>query len=181
MTPKPPTRKFIRRPSGQRIGSPMTVGIAAICENGRKVVVATDWRLSLAGVASDSSAGKMLWFGDWLFMYAGVPSQINLIFEELRLSERLDRKSINDQVLAAYRTAKSKFCAHAVLSSYDLTMEEFKTEGLKIFGEDVFGRLSNAIERHGEYFNEHLLVAGFGDSVNAAHLFQIDQGTSSPT
>lgn len=159
----------------------MTVCVAAICENGRKIVAAVDWRLSYAGIASDSASGKMLWFGDWLFMYAGVPGQTNLIFEELRFKEKLNRESINDEVLTAYRKAKAKFCAHAILSPYDLSMEEFKAEGLKIFGAEVFARLADAIEKQGQYFNEHVLIAGFGDSENAAHLFQVGNETSSPT
>ncbi len=159
----------------------MTVCVAAICENGRKIVTASDWRLSFAGVASDATAGKMLWFGDWLFMYAGTPSQTNLIFEELRFKENLARNSINDDVLESYRKAKAKFCAHAILSPYDLTMDEFKKEGLKMFGSTVFRKLSDAIDRQGEYFNEHLLIAGFGGSPNAAHLFQVGPETSSPT
>ena len=159
----------------------MTVCVAALCENGRKIVSATDWRLSYGGVASDAAAGKMIWFGDWQFMYAGIPDQTNLIFEELRPRAKFDRASVNDAVLDAYRKAKARFCAHAILSQYDLTMEEFKKEGLKIFGEETFARLTQAIERHGAYFNEHLLIAGFGDSPNAAHLFQVGSDTSSPT
>jgi len=64
----------------------MTVCVAALCENGQKVVVATDCRLSYAGIASDSLAGKLYWFGDWMFLYAGNPSHIELINEELRMS-----------------------------------------------------------------------------------------------
>jgi hypothetical protein len=178
-------RKARRKVPGQnlspRLRRDVTVCIAAICENGRKIVTACDSRLSLAGIASDAFAGKMLWMHDWLFQYAGVPDQINLIFEEMRFGNKFDRVSLHDEVSAAYRRAKAKFCAHAVLSPYDLTMDEFKKEGLKIFGSDIFGQLSDAIQRQGEYFNEHLLVSGFGDAENAAHLFKISNDPSSPT
>jgi hypothetical protein len=181
--PLPPRRSFLRRAPRRRtrLKENMTVCVAAICENGRKIVAATDWRLAFGGVASDASAGKMLWFGDWLFMYAGAPAQTNLIFEELRFKETLTRDSINDKVLEAYRKAKSKFCAHAVLSQYDLTMEEFRNDGLRMFGADLFKELSEAIDRQAAYFNEHLLIAGFGNAANAAHLFQVGIETSSPT
>jgi hypothetical protein len=155
----------------------MTVCVAALCENGQKVVVATDCRLSYAGIASDSLAGKLYWFGDWMFLYAGNPSHIELINEELRRCPPLERTTIYDTVLAAYHRAKSKYLAHVVLSPFDLTMEEFKAEGLKMFGEKTHAHLSEEIESEGVYFNEHLLVVGWGDHENSANIFQIGSTT----
>jgi hypothetical protein len=78
---------------------PMTVCIAALCENGRKFVVATDRRLAFAGIATDSLPGKMFWFGgDWIFLYSGAPSRVELINEEMRKFPKFDRttRPIND-------------------------------------------------------------------------------------
>ena len=59
----------------------MTVGIAALCEfsHGAKVVCATDGRLSLPqGVSADVNAPKMIFLGDWVFMFAGELSEADL-------------------------------------------------------------------------------------------------------
>lgn len=137
-----PTRKtFLPKRSERKAAKAMTVCVAAICENGRKFVVATDRRLSYAGIASDALAGKMFWFGgDWLFLYAGAPSRVELINEELRSVPPLERTTVYRTVKAAYRQAKAEFCAHAVLAQYDLSMKEFKSEGLKMFGAKTFNR-----------------------------------------
>lgn len=152
----------------------MTVCIAAICENGRKFVAATDRRLSFAGIATDLLPGKMFWFGgDWLFLYAGVPSRIELINEEMRKFPKFDRATVYETVTTSYRRAKAKFCAHAILAQYDLSMDEFKTDGLKMFGEETFSRLSEQIDSEATYFNEQLLAIGYGDNENAANIFEV--------
>ncbi len=150
----------------------MTVCVAALCEGGRKIVVATDTQLSFAGVAANAPYSKAFWFGDWMFLYAGAPSRIELINEELRKVPQLNRSTICEAVDSAYRKAKSRFCAHSILSQYDLSMQEFKDEGLKMFGEQTFSRLSERVDAQAEYFNEQLLVIGYGDNENAGHIFE---------
>jgi hypothetical protein len=155
----------------------MTVCVAALCEEGRKVVVATDRRLSMGGIASDALPGKMFWFGDWLFLYAGLPSHVELINEELRHYPPLARETISETVLASYRKAKAKFCAHVVLSHYDMTMDEFKAEGLKTFGSKIFSQLSGRLDAKEQEFNEYLLIVGYGKEQNAGNIFQIGPET----
>ncbi|MGD0157384.1 MAG: hypothetical protein ABSB50_14910 [Terracidiphilus sp.] len=155
----------------------MTACVAALCENGQKVVVATDCRLSYGGIASDALPGKMFWFGDWLFLYAGLPSHVELINEELRHYPPLARETISETILASYRKAKAKFCAHAVLSHYDLTMDEFKAQGLKMFGPKVFSQLSGRLDAKEQEFNEYLLIVGYGKEQNAGNIFQIGPET----
>ena len=158
----------------------MTVCVAAICENGRKFVAATDRRLSFAGIASDALAGKMFWYGgDWLFLYAGAPSHIELVNEELRAFPPLERTTIHKTVRAAYRQAKAEYCAHAVLAQYDLSMKEFKSEGLKMFGAKTFNRLSDQIDTVASEFYEQLLVIGYGKTENSAKIFEIGPNLAS--
>jgi RNA-directed DNA polymerase len=128
-------RPFLRKPY---IKPPlprkrMTVCIAASCENGKKVAVATDTRLSFAGIASDSLAAKFVWMGDWLIMFAGDPGRFELFLEELRKFPSLERTSLHETINSAYRQMVSKVCAHGALARYNLTMDDFKKLGLETF------------------------------------------------
>jgi hypothetical protein len=85
----------------------MTVCIAAACEQGKQVVTATDGQLSYAGVTADVLPGKSYWYGGWQFLYAGSPSQVGLILEELHNiaateEDALSRGKIQQSVRKAF-------------------------------------------------------------------------------
>jgi hypothetical protein len=52
-------------------------------------------------------------------------------------------------------------------------MEEFKTDGLEMFGEETFNRLTERIDSGANYFNDQLLAIGYGDNENAANIFEV--------
>jgi ATP-dependent protease HslVU (ClpYQ) peptidase subunit len=157
----------------------MTVCIAAACEQGSKVVVATDRRISYGGVAADSVAAKMTWLGEageWLLLYAGEPSNTALIFEEMERSAGttpITRNNIQQVVRSAYQKRKSIFSSFAALSPYDVTIDTFKTDGLRIFGAPEFGRISQEINQTAGYFREQLLVVGWGKTPHAVTLYEV--------
>jgi 20S proteasome alpha/beta subunit len=153
----------------------MTVCIAAACERATKVVVATDRALSYAGIVSDSLRGKMIWIDDWLVLYAGTPANTALIIAALReiVSDKPTSRNVRQAFYSAYCRRKALYSSFPTLSSYDITLETFKTEGLRIFGEAEFTRLSQEIAQVGAEFSEQLLVVGWGDTPNAVMLYEI--------
>ena len=65
----------------------MTLCVAALCEQGNpqgaKVVCAVDGMLSHI-VSADVNAPKMLFLGDWIFMFAGQLSNADLMMDAIR-------------------------------------------------------------------------------------------------
>ncbi len=153
----------------------MTVCIAAACERATKIVVATDRVLSYAGVVSDSLPGKMIWIDDWLVLYAGTPANTALIIAALReiVKEKLIVSDVRQSFHAAYSRRKGLLSSFPVLSPYDIDLETFKKDGLNIFGESEFARLSQEIGQCGAGFNEQLLVLGWGETPHAVMLYEV--------
>ena len=154
----------------------MTVCIAAACDGGEKVVCATDGLLSYGPVTGDTMLGKFSWHGDWCCMFAGDPSNVQMVFEEMHeLKEpELKRATVKKIFLKAYRIRQAKWLAQKVLSPYDLSMDEFKNEGLRMFGEAEFTRLSKAINEHSFQYDDQLLIVGWGKALGATMIYQID-------
>jgi ATP-dependent protease HslVU (ClpYQ) peptidase subunit len=147
----------------------MTVCIAAVCEQGNpegaKVVCVTDGMLSHFGsaVSADIDAPKMLFLGDWVFMFAGTLSNADLIMDDLR-SVKFTPQEIKTLVRNAYRKRMAQWSADRYLLQYDMDMQEFKKEGRNIFGDERFAELSRTIEQDAANFEESVLVVGWAGS-----------------
>ncbi|MBZ5648696.1 MAG: hypothetical protein LAN37_15915 [Acidobacteriia bacterium] len=158
----------------------MTVCIAASCESGKRVVAATDGRLSFAGIAADAMLGKMLWKvtpqDEWLFLFAGEPSNTKAIFEEMYWAAdgaSLTRENIQKITLEGYQRRWAKFSSFAALAPYDMDLAKFKAEGRAQLGEQECTRISRQIAERAVYFEEQLLVIGWGKSEYAAMLYEV--------
>lgn len=144
----------------------MTVGIAALCEfsHGAKVVCATDGRLSLPqGVSADVNAPKMIFLGDWVFMFAGELSEADLILDHIR-SVKFSHIDIKKVVRNAFHKRMAEWSGDRFLSQYDLDMAEFKKQGREMFGDKHFGDLSLMIEQDASNYKQQILVVGWGQS-----------------
>src|SRR5271157_1303312 len=107
---------------------PVTIGIAAICNQGRNIICATDGMLS-AEVSVDLSTFKMQWLGEWLFLYSGTLSNADLIMEEVRQEafrdpKVLSRERIQPLLRRAYKKRFAQWAADRNLAPYDLEMDE---------------------------------------------------------
>ena len=156
----------------------MTVCIAATCDNGENIVTATDGLLSAGDVTGDIILGKMLWYGDWLFLYAGIPAYFNLIMEEVEAMgadnhDALSRRRIQQTVRVAYRKFAARLSSRESLDPFDMTMEEFKETGLKVFGEQFHGELLRTISQRATQINEQLLVIGWGKSPLSVMIYEV--------
>ena len=151
----------------RRKDEPMTVCVAAACEGGRQVVCATDGLLSFAGITADVMLAKIYFINEWLFMYAGEPSQAKLILDEIyfvreKMNVPLDRKNIQKIVSKAYENRMGKISSAPILRPLNVGVEDFIERGFKKFGEKEFGRLTQAIQNEAQNFREQLLIVGWG-------------------
>ena len=154
----------------------MTVCIAAACNQGRHVVVATDGLLSYGGITADVIHSKIRWLDDWLCMYAGEPSNTKMIFEELHSvarEQRLTRANIKTFIRAAYQKRRDWVAASRVLAGYDMNLDEFKKDGPTIFVQGEFERLSKELQQEGKCFAEQILVVGWGATEYATMIYEV--------
>ncbi len=153
----------------------MTVCIAAACERATKVVVATDRALSYGGIVAETIPGKMIWIDDWLVLYAGWPANTALIIAALRetVKSKLTSGNVRQAFRAAYCRRRGLLSSFFPLSSYDMGLETFKKNGLKIFGKAEFNRLSQEIAQSSAAFIEQLLVVGWGKTPHAVMLYEV--------
>lgn len=167
----------------------MTVCIAAMCDNGKRIVTATDGGITMGPVTGDIGMFKAKWlsFGgiDLMFLYAGRPGNADLIIEEFLSSQngvslRMPRKALQDAIRQAYRKRYVDWVAERVLSPWDIDLQTFKKTGRELFGKEHFEKLLKEIQFVSDSeFNEQLLVVGWGDSEHSAMIFQVDRYGSS--
>jgi hypothetical protein len=156
----------------------MTVCIAAACDSGERIVTATDSLLNLGDVVGECVPAKMMWFGDWHFLFAGNPANFGMISEELSDISVSDpnallRPRITKTVLEAYRKLRAQVSSFEVLSPFNVTMEEFKATGLECFGEEFHGDMLRRISQASLQFSEQLIMTGWGLSPYSATIYEI--------
>jgi hypothetical protein len=121
---------------------------------------------------------KVQWYGDWQFMYAGTPSNLALVIEDIEVlsidhPEALSRRHLQETVLRAYQMVRSRLASFRFLSPFDMTMEEFKQNGAPQFGEKFHDDLLRSISNEGERIQDQLLVTGWGLSPLSAMVYEV--------
>lgn len=168
----------LRPQKPRRKDGPVTVCISAACESGRQVVCATDGLLSYAGITADVMLAKIYFINEWLFMYAGEPSQAKLILEEIyfvreKMTVPLDRKNIQKIVSRAYERRMGRISSAPILGPLNIELEEFTDKGVEKFGEKEFGRLAQAVQNEAQNFREQLLVIGWGMTGASCMIYEV--------
>lgn len=158
----------------------MTVCIAAACENGEFVVSATDGLLSDEITSGESALAKMWWHGPWLFMYAGTAGAVGLIDEEicnavLADKDALGREKILKTARSSFRRVRSHYSSFDALSPFDMDIDDFKKNGLRMFGEAEFQKLAGEVKNRGAHFDPQLIVVGWGAAKHSCMLHEISQ------
>lgn len=156
----------------------MTLCVAALCEQGNpqgaKVVCAVDGRLSHI-VSADVNAPKMLFLGDFVFMFAGTLGNADLMMDEIR-PIKFTPQQIKELVRDAYRKRMAQWSVDRFLLQYQMDMQEFKTEGRKIFGDERFAELSRSMEQDAAAnYREEVLVVGWHGSKNKPVFFGMNR------
>jgi hypothetical protein len=158
----------------------VTVCIAAACEQGRRVVTATDGMLSYGELAADVTANKMMWFEPWQFMFAGELGEADLVMEEIRIlltksPGAFSREKIQATVRTAYKKRLAQWCSDRILAPYDMELDEFKRRGKNTFSERVHDDLSKKIAIEAIDFSAEILVVGWGKSDAALMLYTVNR------
>lgn len=156
----------------------MTVCIAATCDNGQQLVTATDGLLSMGDVTEDSLAGKMLWLGEWQFLYAGTPANFAMVTEEmdniiLGNPEAASRRHIQETVRRAFRKACARLASCDSLNPFDMTIDEFKDTGLNVFGQSFHDELLRQISQKGSLIEDQIIVAGWGHTPHSIMIYEV--------
>jgi hypothetical protein len=105
----------------------------------------------------------MLFLGDWVFMFSGALSNADLIMDDLR-TVKFTAHEIKSLVRNAYRKRMAQWSADRYLLQYQMDMEDFVSDGRKVFGEERFAELSRMIEQDAANFQESILVVGWAGS-----------------
>jgi ATP-dependent protease HslVU (ClpYQ) peptidase subunit len=156
----------------------MTVCIAAICDQGRRIVTATDRMLSTSDVTMESLAGKMSWMAGWQFMYAGIPANIDLvssrIFEGITDDPATaSPREIKRTVLAGYRWRAAELDSFEILRPFDMTLKEFKDEGQSVLGETFYAEVARDLRSAPLRMQDQLLVTGWGREPASAMIYEV--------
>jgi hypothetical protein len=182
----PPLKRVFRSPLRYPLvvrpkENTVTVCIAAACDGGNRIVSCTDGLISLGDVTADTLIGKMFWLGDWQFMYAGTPANVALIsglIEEMAVDDpdALSRRRIQPSVSKAYRRFVADFSSFEALNAFDMTLDQFKNNGLAFFGEQFHGELARQIKETARQVQDQLLVTGWGVSPISAMIYEVGPG-----
>lgn len=156
----------------------MTVCIAAACEGGERIVTASDGLFSLGDVTGETVLAKMLWLGDWQFMYAGIPANFSMVYEEITTMgledpDVLSRRRVQETIRQAFRRVCARYASFEHLLPFNMTIDEFKKDGLAVFGESYFGELLRQISNTGAKIQDQILVTGWGHSPYSAMIYEV--------
>jgi hypothetical protein len=136
----------LSRPCPADWGSGMTVCIAAMADVGKSIVIACDSMISTGEVSGDRVAFKIYPLGTnekvWVAMMAGDDiSQVSPVIQEAnsRLlgiqANQLTTEAVGNEFVAAYQSVRRKYAQDQILSPFGITMEDFRNNGLQIFGD----------------------------------------------
>ncbi len=153
----------------------MTVCIAAVCNESKNIVMASDFKISSElGLSSDNVALKTVAIAKgWWGLFAGndlspVPSIVRSVRKELINAEGEDIDDVKKAFARAYQAEMNSRAEREVLSPWNITLDRFINEGVKIFKNDF----SSINARISEIKLEcDFLVCGFDRSRSASGTF----------
>jgi hypothetical protein len=146
----------------------MTIGIAAVCDNGQTIVLAADREFNLGMTSGESKAGKHNNFGiNWYVAYAAssVPYAFEVIMTSRPMVLALQDKVWHDVVAAVeqgYRKVRNAKTEALYLASWGETAAEFHTNGKDRIPAADYTDIRNKMAAFD--LGADLLVAGFDDT-----------------
>ena len=160
-----------QRPADWGVG--VTICIAALSQD--RIILATDQMIAVESASADVALKIRALNKNWIGMFAGDIEHFDPIVRDVKAEigeSDCTVTSLSGVFTAAYQRRRQKEIENRVLSSYDLTWDEFKREGATIFKE-WFNTITTQIE-HVTLGSEplELMVAGF--DADGPHLFSIE-------
>lgn len=152
----------------------MTIGIAAICDQGRAVVLAADRQFSAGFTSGESKAGKMNNFGlDWYVAFSArnTPNAFEVIMEGRRLVADLDERVWHDVMPAierGYQKVRNSKTEALYLTSWGETADAFHATGKDRIPETVYAGLQHNMRNYD--LEADLLIVGIDDT---SHIYTV--------
>src|SRR5260370_3311564 len=177
--PKPWPYNRIREPRPADWGLGMTICVAAsVLDEG--IICASDTMLSTDDMQADLRTMKFRSVGSsWMVMFAGndispIMPILELVDEQIRTDTEQKASGVAGYFASAYKTELNKKAENEVLGPLGLSLEEFRTRGLKQLGPAVFNRLLYDIQNI--HFSLDFMICGY-DSEGPPILTVTNPGT----
>jgi 20S proteasome alpha/beta subunit len=156
----------------------MTVCVAAICEHGNRIVMASDSRIGDDVMSADTPIAKFESFKNWTVMFAGKLGDSCAIVKTIKRTvenspTKVDEVAMMHIAQRAFTEQKMEMASFPILSSHNLTHAEFVQDGKKRFTPKEHARITNEINQNGYGFDAQLLVCGWGQYEPT--LFTVDE------
>lgn len=162
-------------------GLVVTVCIAAICERGRGIVLASDMMISMGWVSGDAKAAKTARISrNWYTMFsADDVSPVEPIIAKMKEKLKEPPNEISAVIKAVTEAYQEQLRAEAtdkVLARYGWTLESFLRDGYRALGPESFADVRKQYET--VKLDCEFMVCGF-DFDHEAHIFTVsDPGIS---
>lgn len=162
-------------------GSGMTVCIAALANNRRSLVLATDEQVS-AGYAASSRAIKLRWFHpNWAIMYAGdmgaMVSLLRRVKRSFPKTETPPVDEVSNVIVKAYQDELVKVKEQRYLKPSKLDWDTFHRNDPRLFTDAIYERMKSQLDETTISQDPNqaptLLIAGF-DADGPGHIFSVD-------
>jgi hypothetical protein len=161
----------------------MTICIAAICDKGHGIVLASDRELGINFTSAEFPDGKFIPLFQknslqWAAGIAGaVSNAIEVIAAVRRRESSLETKdsfAIKGVVEEGYREARLHVAEGKYLASRGLTLKEFRAAGVKELPATTYANIDAQIAYFD--FEADLIIAGFGDEMGPTILTVTNPG-----
>jgi len=145
----------------------MTVCVAAICEMGNRIVMASDSRIGDDVMSADTPIAKFVSFKNWTVMFAGKIGDSRAITKAIKRTVENSPVTVDEVAMMhiaqrAFTEQKMEIASFPILSSHSLTHAQFVQDGKKRFTPTEHARITNEINQNGYGFDAQLLVCGWG-------------------
>jgi 20S proteasome alpha/beta subunit len=177
--PQPWPYNQIREPRPADWGIGMTVCIASIVLN-EGIVCVSDAMLSTGDMSADRRTLKFKAIGrSWMAMFSGddISSVIPIlrnVDDNMQGDDQQKLENVSGYFADAYKRQLNRQSESEILGPLGMSLEEFRTKGLKQLGAEVFGRLLYDIQN--VRLSLELLVCGYdadADGDKTPHIFTV--------
>ncbi len=145
----------------------MTVCIAAMADDGKRLVCATDTMIANATSSADSVAGKISIFAEWAFLLSGTLSPADMLYDaikrELKAAGDNEPDTVRRCLENAHREELGRWIAGRWLSPYNLDWDSFTQGGNLLFTDRFRDELTrNMLDDADKNYDPELIVCGWG-------------------
>jgi 20S proteasome alpha/beta subunit len=155
----------------------MTICLAAICDANKTIVSVSDMKISTGEFSADATSRKVeIIDNNWVVMFSGndispfVPI-VNPVFNAIS-GQQVTLDLMTSEFVKSYQRYVVNRITSEVLSPYDLTMKEFREDGLAQFGEPIFTDFTRKLDEAKARIDIMFLVFGF-DYEGHPHIFTV--------